>query len=247
MRKLDEIVREFYIERLHSSQMDNRYPMFIQMAISGLKDLTYDIKSSITEVILDVNDNDTVDLPSNYIDYLVLGVIQNGVVSAIGHSRNLAPRNNDECGDLVAGASDGAGGTFVGFNSSHYTKDGQFNGRHYGAGGGGNAHGLFKVYKDRGYISLSGVSAESVVLRYYATLEQIDGNFMVEEYYTEAIKDWIWWKYVQNQRSYDLGVKQLAEMNYEKQKKKSEKRVYRFNAVEFMSAFRTGYRSSPRI
>jgi hypothetical protein len=247
MRKLDEIVREFYIERLHMSQLDNRYPMFLQIAISGLKDINMDIKSVVTEAYLPVNDNDTVDLPSNYLDYLVIGVVSNGAIAAIGKNNNTPLRDNDDCGDLKTSVNDGTEYSFVGYNSNHYTKDGQFSGRYYGAGGGGSAFGTYKVYKDKGYISLTNTTVESIIMRYYATLEQVDGNFMVEEYFTEALKDWMWWKYVQNQRSYDLGVKQLAEQSYHRQKKKAEKRTYRFNIVNFVNAFRTGYRSTPRI
>jgi hypothetical protein len=247
MRKLDEIVREFYIERLHMSQLDNRYPMFLQMAVSGLKDLHMDIKTVVTEAVLDINDNDTVDLPSNFIDYLVIGVIDGGRIASIGENRNIAPRSLDDCGNLVTSITDDVEYSFIGINSSHYTKDGQFNGRYYGAGGGGAAFGNYKIYKDRGYISLSGVTSEAIVMRYYATLEQLDGNFMVDEYFTEALKDWMWWKYVQNQRSYDMGTKQMAEVSYNKQKKKAEKRTYRFNITTFVNAFRTGYRSTPRI
>lgn len=248
MRKLDEIVREYYIERLGASQVDERYPMFLQRAITGLKDLNMDIKSVVTEAVLPINSNDTVTLPSNYLDYLVIGVIEDGAISSLGMNNNLPPRDNDDCGDLKgANTTEQTERAFFGFNSSHFSKDGQFVGRHFGAGGGGSTNGLYKVYKDKGYISLNGVSTESIVLRYYATLEQLDGNFMVDEYQTEALKDWIWWKSIQNQRSFGIGEKQLAEMSYNKQKKKSEKRNYRFNIIEFINAFDSGYRSSPRI
>lgn len=248
MRKLDEIIREFYIERLHSTQLDNRYPMFLQTAISGLRDMNIDSRGIITEVELDVNANDTVDLPNDYIDYLVIGTVNDGVISSLGFNGNMAPRRKDDCGDFfAAGNSNGSENIFFNFNSSHFTKDGQYNGRSFGAGGGGSSNGTYKVYKQDGYIAVSGVTVSKLVLRYLATLKQVDGNFLVDEYYVEALKDWIWWKYVQNQRSYGLAEKQLAQADYFREKKKAINRQYRYNIIEFVNAYQSGYRSSPRI
>jgi hypothetical protein len=248
MRKLDEIIREYYIESLGASQIDERYPRFLQIAISGLKDLNMDLKVNLKEAILDVNSNDTVDLPSDYMDYLVIGTEDSGVINSIGMNRNIAPRGFDDCGDLnPAAAEEGSESSFFNFSTTHHTKDGQFNGRAFGAGGGGSNNGTYKIYKDKGYISLSGVGATSIILRYYATVEQIDGEFQVDDYYVEALKAWMYWKYVQRARSYNGQDKQMASMDYAKEKKKAEKRRYRFNIIEFVNAFQSGYRSSPRI
>jgi hypothetical protein len=248
MRKLDEIIREYYIESLGMSQLDNRYPRFLQIAISGLKDLGMDLKSNLKEVELDVNSNDTVDLPSDYLDYLVIGTNESGQIMSIGVNNNKSPRGFDDCGDLKAAVVDDENQTsYFNFATSHHTKDGQFNGRSYGAGGGGSNNGTYKIYKNEGYIALTGSSATSIVMRYYATVEQVDGEFQVDEYYVEALKAWMYHKYVQRSRSYGQGEKRMAMLDYNKEKKKAEKRNYRFNIVTFVNAFRSGYRSSPRI
>lgn len=248
MRKLDEIIREYYIESLGMSQLDSRYPRFLQIAVSGLKDLGMDLKSNLKEVTLDVNSNDTVDLPFDYLDYLVIGTEESGQISAIGLNNNKAPRGFNDCGDLNAAAiDDGNETSYFNFATTHFTKDGQFNGRSYGAGGGGSNNGTYKVFKDEGYIALSGATATSVVMRYYATVNQVDGEFMVDDYYVEALKAWMYHKYIQRMRSYGGGEKQAAMLTYRQEKKKAEKRNYRFNIVNFVNAFRSGYRSSPRI
>lgn len=248
MRKLDEIIREYYIESLGASQLDERYPRFLALAISGLKDLSMDLKHSIKEVILPINSNDTVTLPSDFLDYMVIGLDNSGVIESIGMNNNMAPRGYDDCGNITAaaqGVSDNE--SFIGLGGANTTKDGQFSGRNYGAGGGGSSNGLYKVYKDFGYISLSGVTASNIVLRYLATVNQIDGEFQVDEFIVESLKAWMHWKYVQRSRSYGVAEKQMAEMTYSKEKKKSEKRFNRFNIVEFVNAYQSGYRSSPRI
>jgi len=179
---------------------------------------------------------------------MVIGLDVGGVIESIGMNNNMAPRSTDDCGNITAAATGlGNNESFIGWGGTHITKDGEFNGRHFGAGGGGSSNGLYKVYKDSGYISLSGVTASNIVLRYLATVNQIDGEFQVDEFIVESLKAWIHWKYVQRSRSYGIGDKQLAAADYSREKKKSEKRFNRFNIVEFVNAYQSGYRSSPRI
>ncbi|GAI79610.1 unnamed protein product, partial [marine sediment metagenome] len=236
-------------ESLGASQLDERYPRFLTLAINGLKDLSMDLKNSVKEVILPVNSNDTVTLPSDFISYIVIGTDDGGTITSLGMNNNLAPRGDDDCGNMLSAAdNENTEGSFFNYNgSSHFSKDGQFNGRDYGAGGGGSSNGVYKVYKDAGYIALSGASASNIVLRYLGAVDKVDGEFQVDEFAVESLKAWIYWKYVQRSRSYSMSEKQMAEMTYYREKKKSEKRFNRFNIVEFVNAYQSGYRSSPRI
>jgi hypothetical protein len=249
MRKLEEVIREFYIEDLHLSQLDERYPIFLQIAATGLQELNHDLKSILTEVTLTVNDNDTVDLPNNYIDYKVIGVVNNGVLNSLGINDNMAPRPKDDCGNIENVITtdtqlDGSG--FI-YSTAHYTEDGQFSGRAFGIGGGGNDLGTYKVYKQEGYISLNGMSAEEIVLIYLATIEQVDGNFMVEEFLVDAIKSFIWHRYIRRMRSYGITEKKEAEAEFNKKKKLAMRRINRFSLPSFMNSYRSGYRSSPNL
>lgn len=250
MRKLEEIIREYYIESLGVSQLDERYPMFLQIAISGLKDLAHDLKHIVTDAILSVNSNYTVDLPSDYVDYMVIGQVSNGIILSLGLNENLAPLGVDSCGNstynLSTGSNEASGG-FINYASTSFSEDGQFVGRKYGAGGGGNSVGTYKIFKSQGYIALNNYSGSEIILRYFSNVEKIDGNFMVDEYMVESLKAWIYWKYVQRKRSYDRGEKMDAMSTYNREKRKSQIRISRFNIPEFMNAYKSGYRSSPRM
>ena len=247
MRKLEEIVREFYIEDLGLSNIDNRYPRFLQIAATGLNELNMDLKSIITEVTLPVNANDTVNLPSNYIDYVAIGIVNGDQFSGLGLNRNVAPRAKGSCGGIQdVTSTDNDSGAFLG-SSTFYTADGEFRGGAYGLGGGGNSNGTYNIYKQDGYISLNNSSASEIVLRYIASVEQVDGNFMIEEYLVDAIKSWIWHRYIRRMRSYSESAKDKAEAEFNRKKKLAMKRENRFSIPEFMNAFRSGYRSSPKI
>lgn len=249
MRKLDEVIREFYIERLMASQIDDRYPNFLQIATTGLKDLNYDIQQIVNTEILPVNDNLTVTLPPDYIDYQMIGVVCGNNISSLGLNENQAPLNTNSCGNPVARISNNGNyeGYFLDYNSANWSEDGEYLGRHYGAGGGGNSNGTYKVYKAEGYIALNNFSGDEIVLRYVTNLKKVNGNFMVDEYLVEAVKDFIWWTYVKANRSYGLGERQMAHEDYKRTKKEALIRSTRWNFPEFLNAWNTGFRSSPRM
>lgn len=237
MRKLDEIVREYYIVELAMNQIDNRYPRFLLAAINGLKDLNQDLKSIVTEVVLEVNDNDTVYLPLNYIDYLVIGTVSNGEISSLGLNNNVYPSSKDVCGDFVTPTDE----VVV------YTDEITSVTSGFGVGGGQNSNGSYKIYKSQNYIALSGFTGTEIVLRYLATMEQVDGNFLIEEYLVEAVKAYMAWVTKKGMRSYGNGDKDMEMRNYHRQKKLAQKRVSRINVQEIVSAVRSGYNSSPGI
>jgi len=250
MRKLEEIIREYYIESLGASQLDDRYGRFLTIAISGLRDLNNDIKNVVTDALLPVNDNLTVDLPKDYVDYMVIGQIRDGRILSLGLNNNAAPLTKDSCGNPINNSIiEGSDKTsfFVDTNSTSFSEDGQFVGRRYGLGGGGNNLGTYRVFKDQNYIALNGFSGDEVFMRYFSNIQQVDGSFMVDEYMVEALKAWMYWKYIQRSRSYNMQDKQVAQMTYNKAKRQAQIRVSRFNIPEFMNAYKSGFRSAPRI
>ena len=169
--KLDKVVREFMVEDLGLDQMDRRYPRLLQIAINGLRDLNHDSPHfGIKEVVLDMNDNDTVDLPEDFLDYFAIGTCNDdGELQVICKNDNLCVSGRDDCGDL---------------NTSKATNIP-----------------FFKVMKQEGYIAIHGVTDTTIVLRYKSDVSKIDGSYMVYLYDTEALKEWIWWKYIRRQRS----------------------------------------------
>lgn len=244
---LDRVVREFMVDDLGLDAIDRRYARFLSLAISGLRDLYYDnVGGVIREVVLDVNDDDTVSLPSDYIEYQAIGMVSNGQFLSFGLNQNYADVYTDDCGDRITPTDTESETGYTQFSSS-YNDLGENLGREYGVGDGYSSIGDYKIYRDRGYIALSNISAEQIVLRYKADINMVDGDFLVHPYNVEAIKAWIWKKYVGKSRSHNLGQIQLAEKAYKDEKKKALRRHYSFNINEFIQSWKKGQRGSPRL
>lgn len=244
---LDRVVREFMVDDLGLDAIDRRYARFLSLAISGLRDLYYDnLGGVIKEVVLDVNDDETVSLPSDYIEYHAIGAVSNGQFLSLGLNGNYADVYKDNCGDRVTPTLDDNDMGYFNYYSSFNDK-GENLGREFGIGDGYSSIGSYKIYRDRGYIALSGTNASQIVLRYKADIESVDGDFRVHPYNVEPIKAWMWKKYVSKSRSHNLGQIQLADKAYKEAKKQAARRHHSFNINEFIQAWKTGQRGSPRL
>lgn len=267
--KLDNVIREFYAESLGASDVDNRYPMFLMTAISGLRQMNQDISGNYKFTTLTLNDNFTADLPEDYLDYKGLYICRNGQLLSLGLNQNMCPAQFDDCGNLSIpqvtriNENDVAFGTFnYGYNYFYsYNQDFQFVGKKFGYRGGNNILGTYRFFEDKGYVAIQlgireqqpnisetqDLSNVQLVLEYLAEPLEADGEYQVHPYDVEAVKAWIWWKYVQRKRSYDPRTKQLAERDYNTAKKEARKKHNAFNITEVVGAVRSGYLTAPKI
>lgn len=247
---LDKIVREFMLGELGLESIDRRYSRFLSLGISALRDLYYDSVGNVpNEVVLDVNDNGTVDLPSDFIDYYALGILSDGELVSLGFNGNLTDISKDDCGVRIEPSNDAEGtdALFSFENGGSFNDKGENQGGYYGVGGGKSSIGEFKIYKDKGYIALNGYTGTQIILRYKADINMVDGDFNVHPYNVQPIKDYIWKHYIGKAKGYNLGQIQLANAAYKESKKKAQKQHLSMNAREIVSAFKSGYRSSPGI
>jgi len=262
--KLDEIVREFIIESFGASQVDNRFARLYQIAISGMREIHSDNKLKPTVAKLELRDNSTASLPADYIDYYRIGVCVGNEILAFAENPRPCPidLNLDDCGQIKrrSSVSDEKrdSDVFYYYPSVYesFNKDGQFVGRQFGIRGGKPVFGRFQINEDQGYVYIEtdfvnqflDDEHRSVVIEYATLLPKDgDGNIMVHPYETEAIKAWMWWKYIQRQRSYTLGDKEDARLEYGRQKKKARKRLNAMTIEDLVGAVRRGYGGAPGI
>ena len=255
--KLDNIVREFMIESLGAEQIDNRYPRLLQIAISGLKDLNMDVKGTVKVHRMEIDTASFIAyLPNDYLQYKKIFICYGGQQLALGLNDNMCPVSYDECGNMQVESSEdtptnGSDGMFYPFSTNvPVNSDGQFTGRQYGVTGGNNGIGYYKVYPKEGYIAFQNVTMafDEVIMEYLADVDQVDGTTYVNPNDVEALKAWMWWKYIQRTanktNNYD---KEDARLTYGREKGKARKRHHSFNVNELMMAVRSGYRSSPQL
>lgn len=250
---LDSIVREYLLEVGDSNL--NRYARLMTIAVSGLREIRMDVSGVPTTILLTVTDSDAANLPHDFVSLIRVAICDaGGNLKALGMNENMClPRDFDKCGNDAIDTDDVGGGFGISFNGlegfSDNIRNGEFVGRMFGLGGGGNIYGNYRIDWERGTINfgnlLTGVS--TVVLEYLSDLSLVNGDYQAHPFIIETLKAWIYWKDIQRKVSVGLGEKQIAERQYYLAEKQSKRRFSNHTIQEWLQAFRQSNKSAPKF
>lgn len=246
---LDSIVREWLFE---SGNTEHKYARALSLALGCMRTLNLDVSGSPVAKLLQVNTNDTVNLPNDFISLVTLGIYDSK-----GNIRPLYPSftkgkdvSIDECGNILSpkGSDDMTQVIYWERNDHSFFNFGEVTGGIFGLGGGQNANGYYTINLQRGYISLDGYQGGSTIyIEYLADLQRTDGGFSVHPYIIDTIKSYISWKMVENNFNVALNQKEVLRRNYILEKKKSVARFKSFTKDEMLQTFRKGNKLSPKF
>ena len=250
--ELEAVVREYLIE---TGQTEHRFPQALQLGISCLRELQYDVTGSPSIKELVVNANDTVDLPEDYLNYIKIGFSDKyGNFRELGRNKDIAlNRTLNDCGQRaeVRTVEDDT----VDYESLyplesysvHYT-NGERVGRFYGIGGGNNINGYFKIDKAYSQIQLSNYGGgNTITLEYLADPNKSNGNFDVHPFAVETIKAWIDWKINANNVNIPMGYSEQKRILYSRNKKLLFARMSSLSVQDLLSSFRKGNKAAPKF
>lgn len=250
---LDQIVREYLIE---AAEPEHKYFRALQFGISGLRELHFDVTGIPVIKILDVNSDDTVDLPNDYLNYVRIGFTDgSGQFRDLGVNRDIAlNRTLDDCGlpgnRIPEPAPDLNSMPYIGeadVYSSHF-RNGQQVGRYYGAGGGNNANGYFKIDLINNQIQLSGYAGGGkITIEYLSDPTKADGEFTVHPFAVETLKCWISWKMSSNNKNIPLQDGMLKKNEYFRNIKILRARLRSLSVQDLLQSFRKGNKQSPKF
>ena len=213
--KLLDVVSEWLIENGKSENVRDRV---YTIALSGLREMHLDVNGIIKIVELCINDNDTVDLPNDFINYRKIGIVgADGRMHCLGRDNgiSLAPACGLDGRVIVPGGSDTPfygmpfSGAFLGLNDG--------NGGVFGIGGGNNALGYYRYNRATNQLWLSNLGVGvgcTVVVEYISDLNSLDDDFIVHPYAIQTIKDYISWRLVLGDRNTGTGEKEIRRREY---------------------------------
>jgi hypothetical protein len=247
---LSQIVEELLIE-LGEGQ-SNKFPRFYQLGLSFLRQKHFTTTGVPKVAVLELNDNDTADLPNDYVRYTKIGISINGQIISLGLDNNMGLTNSyDDCGNVIApSASDGLAyeiyQTTMDRAGDHY-RNGEAMGRFFGAGGDNNCLGYYKIDKESHQIRFSALAQRvGIVLEYLADVNVVDQDFEVHPFCIEALKDYMFWKYKLRSNK-PLGETDMAHDVYKKSFNLMQ-RMFRSNtADEWIAAFASGNQATPKM
>jgi len=236
---LDEVIQGLIVDEGKSSE--HEYLRYFNIGLRGLKELNFDTVRQIKSVELQLDNKNTVTLPSDYVSYIKIGVADNnGNVSYMGLRENI----NFVPGTQSTTVQDNTENPPI-FSYNNY--DNSLWGR-YGQGGGNNANGYYRENLNDRTIEFSN-SNGPIILEYVS-----DGStgltgteIKVHAFAEEALRSFIYWKSVQRKRAINMNEKMAAKNEYYNQKRLSRARMQSFNKNEALQTSRKAFKQSPKI
>lgn len=167
------------------------------MAFRGLEVAHYNIAAEPKTVRLPVNGNDTVTLPSDYVSWVKIGLLDNmGQVSTLRVNNSLTTfrdNNPNRVELLTADVNSGWGGSNLNMPFLNYYYNGVYTPL-FGIGGGLIQFGECRVDEKNNVIVLpTDFNFPHIILEYISCPER-DGDYMVDRRLREAIITFIKWK-----------------------------------------------------
>lgn len=190
---LESVILDYLNE---ASRSNNDYFKVYHIAARGYENLGIDFFYKITAVKLPVNANQTVTLPSNYINWTKVGRLNSkGEIIPLYYNNKLssymdlsADRLTDTQDDSTIGADQTVqNGWANSWNGFIYTNI-------YGTPSGAPFAGSFKIDIDNGVILLDETYTEDYLMLEYVTSPQDGKEQYLPVQFREALIAWLWWK-----------------------------------------------------
>lgn len=195
---INEIVEDLLIqEERNTTHKKKKYQ---HLGVNAIRDLSYDINGYIKYAKLDVDTtNNTVDLPADFIkDAGVNAVNSDGSLIILSRSGKIF-KDTDSCGNTINPTSrnhtnDMYLGGAVGNDIAQHWRNGQATGKYYGNQP-VQSTGEYRINLQNGVIELSTYTTQTtIVLKYLADVQMINGDFLVHPFLREPIKNYIYWQ-----------------------------------------------------
>ena len=249
--KLDSIITEYLIEI--GENQSNKHARFRQFGVNFLRRTNLDTSGFPRIVELKINDNDTADLPEDYVNYTKIALSSGGKLISLGVNNSIAlGKQYDSCGRPVSNAPALSASMSVGILASPLMvadnyRNGEFVGRLFGLSSDFNTLGEYRIDKAANQIKFSGLARTvDIVLEYLSDLSAIDGDFDVHAFAIEALKDYMAWQY-KVRSSKPLGEQQMAHELFKISNRNMKHRFMSSTLEEWKSGTEFGNQQTPKM
>jgi hypothetical protein len=225
--ELAEIIYQYIDQaKMNSSEFRRLWPI----AVRGVEEVGLDVFLTAKTEKLMVNANKTVDLPSDYIGFSKVGVLNpDGEVSTLRKNNNLTSYKIDQS-DRLTSNYDGTSGNNYRLQDMAYVNyyDGARYVNVFGAGAKLNTMGTFDIDEEKCILYLDNEFGFDYVILEYFSSPADDPNYKIPIQVKEAVLSYIAWKdieFLPTGRRVTLGDKQLRRKEFYNEKRKANMRI----------------------
>jgi hypothetical protein len=258
MYKLGDVV-DAYLQA--QGLPDNMWNRCYTMGTDCLVEVGMDISSIPKPVELPLNEADnTCDLPCDFLNYINIGIVGwDGTIFGMGRNNDInLTKYYNNCGapamppvpNLTVGQLGNIWGNMGNptYLANHW-RNGENTGGYFNVGG-HNTIGGYNINYNTNQIVFQGLrfpNVKSIHLEYIADIDAQGNDYLVHPFLLETVKAWIYWKYIQRDRNYGIGEKQLAENAFLRARKKSVHRFTNGTAQEWLDSMRKQNAAIPKF
>ena len=219
---LDKIVRTALLKKGYPLHY---YVQFLIYARECLKELTQDDLKVYNTKVIPVNDYVAVDLPSDYLDYVVVGVMTNQGVRPLVEDRKLNVLNNfdDNYNIIKYSATNSIADSnnlyygalsFTNWYTVRFNSFGEGLGRSFGAKG--RYSDTFVVARERNQIQLneSMDGLDYLYLQYVSDGQDSGSATTLDPYCELTVQSYILWQHKEANRTYSANDRGIAKQEY---------------------------------
>lgn len=181
---LQSVVYDFLVEQ--GDYSDENYFRWLQVAIRGFRNLNINTLNTFKVDYLSMDaDTRSARLPSDYIDWIKVGILNNGRVEILNHNKSIF------VDDAVPEVAPGEEQRF--YYIPHYY-NGQYITHLYGVMG-GYAGSMFNINAERGLIRFSSrIPLSNVIIEYVSSGISADGATYIPVRASEALLEFLVWR-----------------------------------------------------
>ena len=234
---IDELINDFQL-MIDDTSFDKEAQIYQLrlLALQGLRELTFDVEQVVKTAQEVVTSILAINLPSGFVKLLRIGFKNsNNEFVPLGYKSNLsldstvASQVNDDLYDE---------------NNPYYHVD---LGKKFGIGGGQNTLGYYRINKNDNAINVSSELAGKTLFMEYISDPVLDTNPRVHRFCEEALRSYIYFKYIQRKRGIPANEKQAAKRTFYNEKRLARARMMNFNKETAMQVSRKAFKQSPKL
>lgn len=208
---------------------DERLLQFIVDGISEINMFHLDI-SGTQKGLFDISAINTVDFPSDFIDYVFIGRVVNGRMVSLSRNDSLVIPTDIDCGLDANPYKD----TIVDFPKFY----------HYGLGGGYNIAEYRIDKRDRRIIISGVIPGSQIYMEYISTGVSIGGDTVIPRYAVPVLRAYADWKRTEYDDKQPLYAKQRKAAIYQYELERVDSLVNSMTVDEILDQVYKGYRQT---
>jgi len=249
--------------------------MLRNVALRGIREFGFDVTARIKSLKRTIGSNNTVDLPSDYVDLVKVGIVGgDGTVFVLNQNKNInysqkVSLNDDSAetfdntnkdpmyldGNKVEDREDDKTSTT---GSDVLSSEDPFEsyvfrnyiyenslGGLYGIGG-GHGIGEYRINLDQNRLELDTSSDISEVIIEYVADEARSSNPLIHVYAEEALRAYIYYKLCERKSTVPANEKMRARSEYYNERRKAKARLGNFTRDEALRTIRKNFKQAPK-